>query len=805
MIIFADEKLNVKKLLHEAVHQGSNKANSIQFVAPINSNATIKIAFELPNAENTRQYLMESVGAYEDYYMWSLEVPYNVSKVPGRVRCQIIATIGSQQIGSQSVDFVVTEGVEYNNAEFEEDQFSEIIGYINETKVGVANKVNINYNEMVLVESPLTTYSSECYRAIYSYNAVVGNIANTTGYFVYQYNADTGTGEYVEATGAVDNTETYYTRVISGYERVTLPDDYEEGVKFYQIKTQQSIFNDENGLYFYIVQDGKSKIMRIQSDKITIDDYKVITEKDMTAENVAFNDEDTTLGVKNVQDAIKMVDKKVDAIDTSQVMTFVKLGMLSIAPSEWSSVQYLFVNVEVNETNFGNTYFVFNSETKDYEEIILSADNYNLDTAYYKRDEFHYYDFKHRLLTNSVTQDILLTPDDDTNALCDEEHIKIYPHVEMGGTTGNAYGRIKVSKLPSRTITFTDVTLYGTGIASEIEGLKASQIDFKPTDDIESISVQGAVVEVNTKINNHIESTEETIREMENTVANLRESKTVDAYIVPNSNRYSSLWLKDKDGKIFNTADGSLNQYDNYYIVEEGTDYSGNTYTWSGTNYVKVAGNLSLGSGATQAYPGNEGAKNRTDLTQAKADITKLAQRMTSAEYTNNSQEASIGGLSGSLSTMQSAVSALSALMGNATLTTSDKTIKGAINEILKKSLIPTFEQLNNRASGKNSNMYHYFTVITWGDYRIIFGKVDSLDANGNVKVSWDRAMFKSSTFHSNDGYVIVPGFTIQTRGDNRGMDEPTHVKDISTDGFTFYNSNGFTTTGTYVAFGKKI
>ena len=76
MIIFADEKLNVKKLLHEAVHQGSNKANSIQFVAPINSNATIKIAFELPNAENTRQYLIESVGAYEDYNMWSLEFHY---------------------------------------------------------------------------------------------------------------------------------------------------------------------------------------------------------------------------------------------------------------------------------------------------------------------------------------------------------------------------------------------------------------------------------------------------------------------------------------------------------------------------------------------------------------------------------------------------------------------------------------------------------------------------------------------------------------------------------------------------------
>ena len=86
----------------------------------------------------------------------------------------------------------------------------------------------------------------------------------------------------------------------------------------------------------------------------------------------------------------------------------------------------------------------------------------------------------------------------------------------------------------------------------------------------------------------------------------------------------------------------------------------------------------------------------------------------------------------------------------------------------------------------------------------MIFGKVDALDANGNVRVSWNQAMFKSATNDIN-GYVIVPGFTIQSRTDNRGMDEPTHVKAIYTDGFIFYNSNGYTTCGTYVAFGKKV
>src|SRR5574344_429535 len=116
MIIFADEKLKVNKLINESLHQGSNKANSIQLVAPIISNATVKIAFELPNASNTRQYIMQSVGNYEEFYMWSVDIPYAVTQIPGRVKCQIVATVGSQVIGSQAVDFIVMAGVNYNNS-----------------------------------------------------------------------------------------------------------------------------------------------------------------------------------------------------------------------------------------------------------------------------------------------------------------------------------------------------------------------------------------------------------------------------------------------------------------------------------------------------------------------------------------------------------------------------------------------------------------------------------------------------------------------------------------------------------------
>lgn len=804
MIIFADEKLNIDKLVNESLHQGSNKANSIQLVAPIISNATIKVAFELPNATNTRQYIMKSIGNYEESYIWTIDIPYCVTQIPGRVKCQIVATVGSQTIASQSFDFVVMEGVDYNNANLEDDQYSEIINYINEAKMSMANKVDINYNEMTLIESPKTTYSAECYKAIYSYQAVAGNIVNTAGYFIYAYNEETGTGTYVEATGAVDNEKTYYTRVISGYERVILPDDYVEGVNYYKIAKQQSIFNDANGLYFYIIEDGETKIMRITSKGITIDGKKVMTEEDMTADKIKYNDENTSLGASNVQEAVNLLDKKVNGIDTSQVIQFVSLGLKSIGVDEWSAVQYLFIKVNVTTLDYGNSYYIYDSSKKEYTSIVLSAENYDSETSYYKREEFYYYDFTHRLLTNSVTQDLMLTPDDDTQALLDEENIKIYPFVEMGGTTGHAYGRIKISKIPSRTITFVNVTLYGTGIATEAEGLKASQIDFQPTDDINSISVQGAITEINSKFNDEIDDLQSGVETMQSALENVKQTKTVDAYIVENSATYGSLWLKDADGTIFNTADGSLNQYDNYYIQSEG-EYKGNTYTWSGTNYVKVAGNLSLGGGSTQAYPGNEGSKNRKTIDNHTTQLQNLAQRMTSAESKNTTQDTSIAGLNTTVGTLGNTVSAIQKLLGSANLKTNNKTIKEAINELFSNAFIPTFQSGSNRATGSNSNMYHYFTVITIGEWRIIFGRVDALDANGNVRVSWDQAMFKSSKFHSNDGYTIVPGFTIQTRTDNRGMDEPTHIKDIYTDGFIFYNSNGYCTTGTYVAFGKKV
>lgn len=106
--------------------------------------------------------------------------------------------------------------------------------------------------------------------------------------------------------------------------------------------------------------------------------------------------------------------------------------------------------------------------------------------------------------------------------------------------------------------------------------------------------------------------------------------------------------------------------------------------------------------------------------------------------------------------------------------------------------------------ANNNNKMPHKWTEVIMGDYLFIFGRVNALEANSDVNVSWDRSVFKSADFFNNDAYTLITSFTTQTRTDNRGMDEPTHAKTLNTNGFVIYNSNGYTTSGTYMAFGKK-
>ncbi|MGN1221779.1 MAG: hypothetical protein ACI4TT_00930, partial [Christensenellales bacterium] len=95
----------------------------------------------------------------------------------------------------------------------------------------------------------------------------------------------------------------------------------------------------------------------------------------------------------------------------------------------------------------------------------------------------------------------------------------------------------------------------------------------------------------------------------------------------------------------------------------------------------------------------------------------------------------------------------------------------------------------------------HHWHTFTLGKIRVIYGSIDALEQNYNIYIDWGKNMFKNAGL---DGYVIIPSFTTETRGDDRGMDEPCHVKTKGTSGFTIYNSNGYVVTGTYIAIGEK-
>lgn len=98
----------------------------------------------------------------------------------------------------------------------------------------------------------------------------------------------------------------------------------------------------------------------------------------------------------------------------------------------------------------------------------------------------------------------------------------------------------------------------------------------------------------------------------------------------------------------------------------------------------------------------------------------------------------------------------------------------------------------------KSPHNWHTFTI---GKIRVVYGSIDALEQNYNIYIDWGKNMFKNAGL---DGYVIIPSFTTETRGDDRGMDEPCHVKTKGTSGFTIYNSNGYVVTGTYIAIGEK-
>ena len=120
MIFFLNANGVLLKSVPSRVFQGSNNANTIYVVAPVNQNAVASVRFILPNGTYTEQGIMAlntetEIGITDGngnlYYAWTYDVPSVITAEAGQVQCQIVFTNGLQTITSDGITFTVEKGV----------------------------------------------------------------------------------------------------------------------------------------------------------------------------------------------------------------------------------------------------------------------------------------------------------------------------------------------------------------------------------------------------------------------------------------------------------------------------------------------------------------------------------------------------------------------------------------------------------------------------------------------------------------------------------------------------------------------
>lgn len=103
MIIITNANGDSITSVPENIYQGSNKANSIYWIAPIPSSSVATISFVLPNGEQTTEQLgalqhSNLPQGYEDFSMWSFDIYSQVTKYAGTVKFQLYAVTTATEI-----------------------------------------------------------------------------------------------------------------------------------------------------------------------------------------------------------------------------------------------------------------------------------------------------------------------------------------------------------------------------------------------------------------------------------------------------------------------------------------------------------------------------------------------------------------------------------------------------------------------------------------------------------------------------------------------------------------------------------
>ena len=517
---------------NDDLFQGSVNANVIDLVAPFPSNVVFKANVELADGtllpEKLDGYVLKpSVKVVDGLNVWRLLVNFPISKNSGIVTIQFRGEVGGKVVCTGTIKLNIQKGVPYfPNQDIEPTLYDQVLQMVSDLKALLNDKVDVVNHKFALAD-----YVTE----------------DTVGYF-YTYND-----------------------VNDRYEQVILPEQYQTNVQYYTAEKVGRVVNGDNGIYFEYIDGEKATKVEILNDKVVINGQKVVVFSDLVAENIAYDDKNSGIEAKNVQEALDKIKYAFNELGNSQV---IDVGEHTFKSSDW-----------------------------------------------YLEDGIYKINFTNKLFTDALVQGVIVTPNKNAIDRLNEEDILIYPEIDIaqiGETT--AVARLKADKKPTFDIV-ANVKIQGTTIDAQTKGIVADQIKFVSTNTIDAQTVQKA-----------IEIVQQNISEFESAYVT---EKANFVKLDPNGKVPESLLPGFVDeiveGYLFETQFYKTKTDDGYsdLISPVGgkiyVDLNTNkTYRWGGSNYVIMQSNLALGTTTGTAYDGGKGQENRYYINHLLEEVGKI-------------------------------------------------------------------------------------------------------------------------------------------------------------------------------------
>ena len=522
MIIVINSQGGLVSIQDEDLFQGSTNLNVINLLAPFSDSVVWKAVFEMPDGsykpENLDGYLFQpSMSISDNLNAWKLPITFPISQEYGVITMQLRGMSGDTVVCTTSVKFTIQKGVPYASNFEELSDKDQLLQMIADVKALVNNKVDI---------------------ANYVYELAEDVNENTVGnYYVYQ------DGKYIPKT---------------------LPQNYDRNATYYEIINSGIVSNVDNGLFLTYTdnKNNQSMTLKIEKDKVTLNEKQVVVFDDLTADNISYDNSATNIDANNVNDAIDELQSSIDEVESmlssGQV---VEIGDITIKTSDWALV-----------------------------------------------DNVYQYQFTNAELKDASVQFLVITPNKDAIDNLNDNDILVYPEIEMyQQSEGVAVAIVRVDKKPTFDIV-ADVKIYSSILTANTRGIKASQISFSSTTDIPQTNVQFAIQQVQTNLND-FETQYNTDKE---TFATLDDSGKIPASQLPS-------YVDDVvEGYLYNGQFYAEESHTTVMIPQSGKIYvdlpTSKEYRWSGTQYSIISESLALGETAETAYAGNKGKQNADDI-----------------------------------------------------------------------------------------------------------------------------------------------------------------------------------------------